>query len=195
MCYFSACRIGNGFLDSVQTTHSCSHHGLSLLNNITMYATRIAQHSTRLSLSRCLKSSFLIPSARATGALNFLDFTTPLDIQLQQQRWKHSKRQVKRLFNKNPARLRAEERMGIDRSPQPIDPPTYSPIFEPQLLSNGWSAPPRDGVTIPDYPFQVKRTKNKPNDAVGFLPVYSKMRYAKINFSYHCKLDGSNPCF
>eukprot|EP00429_Kryptoperidinium_foliaceum_P004934 CAMPEP_0176018834 /NCGR_PEP_ID=MMETSP0120_2-20121206/9080_1 /TAXON_ID=160619 /ORGANISM="Kryptoperidinium foliaceum, Strain CCMP 1326" /LENGTH=112 /DNA_ID=CAMNT_0017351893 /DNA_START=331 /DNA_END=669 /DNA_ORIENTATION=+ len=44
------------------------------------------------------------------------------------------------------------------------------------MLSNGWSAPPGPDVTIPSYPFRVSRTKNKPNDAVGFLPVYSEFR-------------------
>jgi len=28
----------------------------------------------------------------------------------------------------------------------------------------------------PEYPFSVERTGNKPNDAAGFLPVYSKFR-------------------
>eukprot|EP00977_Amphora_coffeiformis_P002530 scaffold473_cov156-Amphora_coffeaeformis.AAC.12 len=52
---------------------------------------------------------------------------------------------------------------------------TYEPVIEaPEILSNGWTPPPT--VPVPDYPFRVARTKNKPNDAVGFLPVYSKMR-------------------
>jgi len=29
---------------------------------------------------------------------------------------------------------------------------------------------------MPEYPFKVERTRNKPNDAIGFLPVYSKVR-------------------
>ena len=91
------------------------------------------------------------------------------------QRWKHSLTQIKRMKN-HPARLRVEKRMGIDRTPDPLPPPQYKAIFEPEMLPNGWSAPPGPDVEIPDYPFQVSRTKNKPNGAIGFLPVYSKYR-------------------
>jgi hypothetical protein len=55
----------------------------------------------------------------------------------------------------------------------------YAPTFHtPHFLPNGWSAPPPPAAeTIPTYPFRVARTRNKPNDAVGFLPVYTKHRY------------------
>lgn len=108
--------------------------------------------------------------------------------QQQQRRSKHSVRQIKRIFRKNPARLRVEERtLGINRNavPETLPPPKFPPVFEPKMLSNGWSAPPPQsssdgdtcGIAVPEYPFQVSRTRNKPNDAVGFLPVYVKYRY------------------
>lgn len=97
----------------------------------------------------------------------------PLD---QQQRCKHSERQVKRFFRKHPAKIRVEKREGIDRTPEPMGPPQFEPLFQPEFLPNGWSARPGAEVAIPEYPFQVNRTKNKPNDAVGFLPVYSEFR-------------------
>jgi hypothetical protein len=93
-----------------------------------------------------------------------------------QQRWKHSATQVKRLFKRNPARIRVEARMGVNREPAPLDPPKYEAILEPKFLTNGWSAPPAADVQVPEYPFKVARTKNKPNEAVGFLPVYSEFR-------------------
>lgn len=95
----------------------------------------------------------------------------------QQRRWKHSTRQINRLFRKNPARLRVEGRLGVTREPvEPLKDPAFPPIFEPKLLPNGWSAPPSNDVEIPKYPFRISRTKNKPNDAIGFLPVYSEFR-------------------
>jgi hypothetical protein len=93
-----------------------------------------------------------------------------------QHRAKHSSTQVKRLFKNNPARARVEARKGIDRTPAPLDPPTFPPIVDDvKILYNGWSVPV-EGVEIPEYPFNVRRTRNKPNDAIGFLPVYSKFR-------------------
>jgi hypothetical protein len=77
--------------------------------------------------------------------------------------------------------------MGVNHSPpQALEPPTYSPLSEEiKILYNGWSQP-LENVEIPDYPFQVRRTKNKPNDAVGFLPVYAKFRYAKnVDNEFH----------
>lgn len=94
-----------------------------------------------------------------------------------QFRLKHSSTQVKRLFKNNPARARAESRLGIDHTPSvPLGSPTFPPLVEEvKILYNGWSQPIQN-VEIPNYPFQVRRTRNKPNDAVGFLPVYSKFR-------------------
>lgn len=83
---------------------------------------------------------------------------------------------MKRLFRNHPAQIRVERRQGIDRTPEPMTPPQFEAVFEPQFLPNGWSAPPGPEVDIPEYPFQVKRTKNKPQDAAGFLPVYSEFR-------------------
>jgi len=95
-------------------------------------------------------------------------------------RSKHSKRQIKRLFQKHPARLRVAARN--DTLPK-FDPPLdskYEPFFTPtMILTNGWSKPPScDNLEVvekrDELPFGIKRTGNKPNDAVGFLPVYSK---------------------
>lgn len=65
--------------------------------------------------------------------------------------------------------------MGIDHSPYPLDPPKFEAVFDPKFLPNGWCAPAPVEV-VPQYPFGVTRTKNKPNGAIGFLPVYSKFR-------------------
>eukprot|EP00934_Nitzschia_sp_Nitz4_P009309 Nitzschia sp. Nitz4//scaffold9_size221794//45918//48437//NITZ4_001328-RA/size221794-processed-gene-0.7-mRNA-1//1//CDS//3329560947//9299//frame0 len=92
-------------------------------------------------------------------------------------RSKHSSTQIKRLFKGNPARYRVAKREGLIPEPKPLAPPKYPAIFEPTVLPNGWSAPPGPEVEVPTYPFQVSRTENKPNEAVGFLPVYSEFRY------------------
>ncbi|GKZ00332.1 hypothetical protein MPSEU_000986100 [Mayamaea pseudoterrestris] len=95
-------------------------------------------------------------------------------------RSKHSSTQIKRIFNKHPARARFEQREGIIHKDEqlPNYAPQFAPIFEPELLSNGWSAPPPADVAArtAEYPFKVMRTKNKPMDAAGFLPVYAKFR-------------------
>lgn len=94
-------------------------------------------------------------------------------------RSKHSATQVKRLFKNNPARLRLAKKQGLSpNAPQNIpENTTYAPIFQPTFLGNGWSAPPNPSeVQIPDYPFRVIRTGNKPFGAVGFLPVYRDVR-------------------
>ena len=96
-------------------------------------------------------------------------------LQQQQQRSKHSKTQVKRLYNQHPARIRVEQRMGIDKTPVLPDPPLYPPLYEPTFLPNGWCAPATN-VDTSIYPFQVARTQDKPHDAVGFLPVYTHHR-------------------
>uniref|UniRef100_A0A7S2I3X0 Large ribosomal subunit protein mL49 n=1 Tax=Helicotheca tamesis TaxID=374047 RepID=A0A7S2I3X0_9STRA len=90
---------------------------------------------------------------------------------------KHSSRQINRLFKKHPANERVATRLGQVREQLPPPTPKYPPIFEPRVLSNGWSKPPsQEDFDMPEYPFKVERTRNKPNDAIGFLPVYSKVR-------------------
>lgn len=96
--------------------------------------------------------------------------------QQQSFRSKHSSTQVKRLFKKNPARLRVDSRLGINKEPHPLPESKYQAILEPKMLPNGWCALPGTDVEVPAYPFKVARTKNKPNDGVGFLPVYSEFR-------------------
>jgi hypothetical protein len=103
--------------------------------------------------------------------------TSPLQRTHQHQlRWKHSQTQIKRIFLQHPARQRVEERLGVDRTPAPLDPPKFEAVFHPVMLPNGWSAPPGPDVQLPEYPFKIIRTKNKPNNAAGFLPVYTKFR-------------------
>jgi hypothetical protein len=94
-------------------------------------------------------------------------------------RSKHSATQVKRLFKNNPARLRLLKKEGkLPNEPRNIpEHPTFPPVFQPTFLGNGWSAPPNPSeVQIPEYPFRVTRTGNKPFGAVGFLPVYRDVR-------------------
>ena len=91
-------------------------------------------------------------------------------------RQKHSARQVKRIFKKNPARLRIAVRDGISLPVEPPPTPSFPAVLEPRFLPNGWCPPPGEDVQIPSYPFKIARTKNKPNDTVGFLPVYSAFR-------------------
>lgn len=92
-------------------------------------------------------------------------------------RGKHSATQIKRIFRNHPARLRVEERMGIEHSYLPLHPIQFPRIYEPPVvLPNGWSTP-LPVEERPHYPFTVQRTKNKPMDAIGFLPVYTKHRY------------------
>jgi len=105
---------------------------------------------------------------------------------------KHSATQVKRLFNKHPARQRvlnrfkqqeqllAEDVVVAVEEAMPAIPipttPTFPQVFQPTFLPNGWSAPPREEFNLPNYPFQVARTINKPKNSVGFLPVYTDFR-------------------
>jgi hypothetical protein len=68
---------------------------------------------------------------------------------------------------------------------------TYPPIYTiPITLPNGWFAP-MDPKLRPKYPFSVRRTKNKPKDAIGFLPIYTKYRYVRcylLYFVLSCKV-------
>jgi len=98
-------------------------------------------------------------------------------------RCNHSKRQLKRLFQNHPASKRNQIRAGTQPKYELPEPPVHPPIFIPKVvLPNGWSQPPstdsdsnvlrqRDAL-----PFGIERTKNKPNGAIGFLPVYSNVR-------------------
>ena len=86
-------------------------------------------------------------------------------------RFKHSNTQVKRLFNKNGARMRL---MGRKSAVQLNYEPTLNSMLveKVSVLPNGWVPPPPEEVleSVAAYPFQVSRTGNKPNGAVGFLP-------------------------
>mmetsp|Transcript_11877 Transcript_11877/g.24521 ORF Transcript_11877/g.24521 Transcript_11877/m.24521 type:complete len:224 (+) Transcript_11877:46-717(+) len=91
---------------------------------------------------------------------------------------KHSSTQIKRLFKQNPAkrRIALKQQQAVDEGVIPES--TMQPLgLDPKFLSNGWNAPVEgESVTTEGYPFQVARTKNKPNNALGFLPVYSEHR-------------------
>lgn len=102
-------------------------------------------------------------------------------------RSRHSSTQIKRLFKKNPAkrRIALKQQTGLGSTvdpgviPESSIPPTISE--RPKILSNGWNVPASvesDGKYDEgnELPFRVARTKNKPNNAVGFLPVYSEHR-------------------
>lgn len=112
-------------------------------------------------------------------------------------RFVHSKRQRKRLFDNNPARARVEARMR-QNAEEVLPPPTrqFPPVFEPTILSNGWSAPPPDTLDIPEYPFSIARTENKPQGASGFLPVYSYHRKDGTKITTRIrKVDGDKDIF
>lgn len=99
-------------------------------------------------------------------------------------RGKHSKRQIKRIFTQNPQQLRIWKRQGIDNPKEKsaakvavLPEPKYPPILpDPQVLPNGYNLPPPTDLVIPEYPFRVQRTEDKPKNAPGFLPVYAKFR-------------------
>ena len=73
-----------------------------------------------------------------------------------------------------------DEKYGVEREKNLSEKdlkPKYDPVFlDAKVLPNGWSKPPPNDFERPAYPFDITRTKNKPNDAAGFLPVYSKHR-------------------
>lgn len=96
-------------------------------------------------------------------------------------RSKHSKTQIKRIFRQNPAFLRVASRKNALPKALTSQPPslTLKPFFTPTILPNGWSAPPTETDFLKqrdELPFEIKRTGNKPNNAIGFLPVYSSIR-------------------
>lgn len=104
---------------------------------------------------------------------------------------------------KRRAKRQLEERMELDPNfvpPPPPEPlqPTYPPVYENfTMLPNGWSAPPpTDTFELPDYPFGVQRTGNKPNGAVGFLPVYSDSRsHGSKKLTIVRKVSGDHQAF
>ena len=97
-----------------------------------------------------------------------------------QKRSKHSKRQLKRLFQNHPANKRVSARNSTLPKLSPPEERTYPQVFDDvKFLPNGWSAPPPTEEAeklTKDLPFGVERTGGKPNGSVGFLPVYSDVR-------------------
>lgn len=115
-------------------------------------------------------SSILIQSFRNLSKSAFLQTTT---------RSKHSKTQVKRLFKNHPAFHRVASRNNA--LPKRSEPPTltYEPLCSVEILPNGWSVPSTDESVLSkrnEIPFGIRRTGNKPNNTVGFLPIYSDVR-------------------
>ena len=142
---------------------------------------------------RSISSAATLPTTIATATTTTSAYEYPIISSLNNVtiRSKHSSTQIKRLFKKNPARRRilqkelllnnnnnsseGEEATTSVHNQNIIPQSQIQPvILEPNILSNGWNA--QTNVEISHYPFQVARTKNKPNDAVGFLPVYSEFR-------------------
>ena len=142
---------------------------------------------------RSISSAATLPTTIATATTTTSAYEWPIISSLNNVtiRSKHSSTQIKRLFKKNPARRRilqkelllnnnnnsseGEEATTSVQNQNIIPQSQIQPvILEPNILSNGWNA--QTNVEISHYPFQVARTKNKPNDAVGFLPVYSEFR-------------------
>eukprot|EP01082_Thalassiosira_pseudonana_P007879 g6904.t1 g6904 contig23:1455586-1456474(-) len=131
-------------------------------------------------------------SITTSGVIN----GSPSALLLPTHRSKHSATQVKRLFKKNPARLRIQRRneqqlaategdasttntsrsSSNNNATTKIPQRSYPPVFKPTFLQNGWSAPPPADVEVPVYPFRVRRTGRKPFGAAGFLPVYRDVR-------------------
>lgn len=106
-------------------------------------------------------------------------WTTSKTVFTQLTRSKHSKTQVNRLFKKHPAFHRVASRN--DTLPKRPEPPPikYEPLCSVEILPNGWSKPPTDEIVLSkrnEIPFGIRRTENKPNNAVGFLPIYSSVR-------------------
>ena len=133
-----------------------------------------AQHSTaaaapiRRPVSSLVSSPITNPNENDASQLNNITTTTI--------RSKHSSTQIKRLFKQNPAKRRIALKQQPTTDEGIIPESTIQPLdADPKFLSNGWSAPIEDATTE-NYPFQVARTKNKPNNALGFLPVYSEHR-------------------
>jgi translation initiation factor 1 (eIF-1/SUI1) len=125
-------------------------------------------------LPRCFIQAHHLP-AITTALFGGQQQQSPTNNNLVTTRWKHSKRQIKRLMAPHhPAYIRKH---GRPAPPEPLPPPQFTPLVEATVsLPNGWTKPLHASIARPNYPFTVARTKNKPMDAVGFLPVYSKLR-------------------
>jgi len=121
----------------------------------------IARRSNKSPCSRLLFScaGWLLPATTtaATGAV----------------RSKHSNTQIKRLFKYNGGRIRSNIKRGIKPKYDELPEQQFPKVHQFKYYPNTWTEPP---LERPEYPFTVHRTKNKPNDAIGFLPVYTKHR-------------------
>lgn len=94
-------------------------------------------------------------------------------------RFKHSKRQIKRLFKKHPAFHRVAGRNDTLFKYLTPEKPIFKPQFPVKCLPNGWyfSSQSKEAEKFKQsLPFHVHRTSRKPNGAIGFLPVYSDSR-------------------
>jgi len=159
---------------------ACQQRRQSLL----LSATRITSTTNHPSILRTVSSV-------ATSTTTIQDLSVPSHLSSFNNnittRSKHSSTQIKRLFKNNPARRRIALK-NINNNPEisndddGIIPEANIPtvISDPKIFPNGWNPPlgggGGDNVQIPNYPFEIARTKNKPNNSVGFLPVYSEFR-------------------
>ena len=138
-------------------------------------------------LSSLLIRTTTTKAQTATALLpKVISSTSTNQVHALQTRSKHSNRQVKRLFKQHPAFHRVSIRNETQPKKDVTPPPeiTLEPIYQPSIvLPNGWSNPPVDEDIVrkrDEIPFGIRRTGNKPNGAVGFLPVYSNVRYVYV---------------
>jgi len=141
--------------------------------------------STRVPI---ISSAATLTTTATSSVYEFPTSLTPSSFNNISIRYKHSSTQIRRLFKNNPARRRIILKyllLNGEEAGQNSDitiPQSYiQPVIsKPRILSNGWNPPLvnvyGNNLKIPEYPFKVTRTKNKPNDSIGFLPVYSEFR-------------------
>lgn len=110
----------------------------------------------------------------------------PARLRVEKRMWNIDRKEPRVIFEDNLPRLpESTDTADLVESSQPaisdeIDTPPpqllYPRVYTPPMkLPNGWFEP-MDPAQRPTYPFLIKRTKNKPKDAIGFLPIYTKYR-------------------
>ena len=152
------------------------HHAIGVLSQ---------QSSTAVDTIHRPISSLASSAIVATRRNIVEEFSTFYNGTITATRSKHSSTQIKRLFKQNPAKRRIALKQPTNASDEGVIPEsTIQPLVaDPKFLTNGWNAliggsaeQTATAAAAEGYPFQVARTKNKPNNALGFLPVYSEHR-------------------